>query len=389
VPKSTAKRAAEVLDRLARTERLGNLGWAEWDLTTDTVQWSDHLFDIYERDRAAGPATLAQAREYVHPDDVGRVDKAAQALIGDAQPIDVTCRIAVPSGVRHIRAIFEAERGADGRASTVYGIIQDVSVFQAAERDRARLADVEAESAELQASLKTEHRVVAALQQAILPVPVGVVRFPGLRAAVRYQPAEEVARVGGDWFDLVRLPGDRTLLAVGDVAGHGMPAAATMARLRHALSALAVTTDDPAQLLGYLNQMVCDDPSGPTATAAVARFDPETSSVTWAQAGHPPPVLLGRGGAAALDRPDGMIVGAQRGSTYGTATTELTPGDTMLIYTDGLIERRTYDSDWLGPVLRAVAGAAELPLGALLARLQPANPDDDTCVLALRAVVDG
>ncbi|BCB81632.1 hypothetical protein GCM10022251_16190 [Phytohabitans flavus] len=380
---------AEIIERLARTERLGNLGWAEWDLTTDTVEWSDHLFEIFERDRAAGPATLSRAREYIFREDLGRVDKAVQALIGDAQPIDVTFRIHIPTGLRHIRAIFEAERGRDGRARLVYGIIQDVSVFEAAERDRARLADIEAESAELQASLRTEHRVVAALQQVILPVPAGTVYRPGLHAAVRYQPAEEVARVGGDWFDLVHLPGDRTLLAVGDVAGHGMPAAATMARLRHALSALAVTTDDPAQLLRYLNQMVCDDPAGPTATAAVVRFDPETSSVTWAQAGHPPPVLLTRAGAAPLDRPDGMLVGALRTSEYATATTELAPGDTMLIYTDGLIERRTYDSDWLGPVLRAVTGAAELPLGALLARLQPASSDDDTCVLALRAVVDG
>ena len=389
MPKSTAKSLAEVLDRLTRTERLGNLGWAEWDLTTDTVHWSDHLFEVFERDRAAGPATLPQARKYVLAADLGRVDKAAQALISDARPIDVTFRIAVPSGVRHIRAIFEAERGREGRARMVYGIIQDVSVFEAAERDRARLADIEAESAELQASLQTEHRVVAALQHVILPVPAGTVHRPGLRVAVRYQPAEEVARVGGDWFDLVHLPGDRTLLAVGDVAGHGMPAAATMARLRHALSALAVTTDDPARLLGYLNQMVCDDPYGPTATAAVACFDPETSSVTWAQAGHPPPVLLTRAGATPLDRPEGMIVGAQRSSVYGTVTTPLAPGDTMLIYTDGLIERRTYDSDWLGPVLRAVAGGAELPLPALLARLQPASPDDDTCVLALRAVADG
>ncbi|MFC0529268.1 PP2C family protein-serine/threonine phosphatase [Phytohabitans kaempferiae] len=388
MPKSTAKSTAEVLDRLARTERLGNLGWAEWDLTSDTVHWSDHLFEIYERDRAAGPATLSQSRDYIHADDLGRVDKAVQALIGDAQTIDVAFRIIVRSGVRHIRAIFEAERGAGGRIRMVYGIIQDVSAVEAAERDRARLADIEAESAELQASLQTEHRVVTALQQVILPVPTGTVHRPGLRAAVRYQPAEEMARVGGDWFDLVQLPGDRTLLAVGDVAGHGMPAAATMARLRHAISALAVTTDDPAQLLKYLNWMVCDDPAGPTATAAVARFDPETSSVTWAQAGHPPPILLTRAGAAPLDRPDGMLVGAQRSSTYATATTPLAPGDTMLIYTDGLIERRTYDSDWLGPVLRAVAGAAELPLHALLARLQPANPDDDTCVLALRAATD-
>ncbi|GAA4673642.1 PP2C family protein-serine/threonine phosphatase [Phytohabitans rumicis] len=382
-PNGEAERYAE---RLARTERLGNLGWAEWDLTSDTVDWSDHLFEIFERERAAGPASLAAGGEYVHPDDVDRVGKAAQLLLGDAQPIDLTFRITVPSGVKYLRAVFEAERGLGGRARKVYGVIQDVTVFEAG-HDRVRLADVEAKLVERQRSLQTEHRVVAALQQVIQPLPAGTIRCPGLRAAVRYQPAEETARVGGDWFDLVHLPGDRTLLAVGDVAGHGMSAAATMARLRHALAALAVTTTDPAELLEYLNRMACDDPSRPMATVAVARFDPQTSSVTWAQAGHPPPIMLTADGAAVLDRPAGMLVGAVRSARYATATTALAAGDTMLLFTDGLIERRgTFETDWLGPLLRTVNGSAELPLQELLARLEPANPDDDTCVLALRAV---
>jgi hypothetical protein len=80
-----------------------------------------------------------------------------------------------------------------------------------------------------------------------------------------------------------------------------------------------------------------------------------------------------------------MIVGARPDSTYETVTTTLAEGDTVLLYTDGLIERRGgYDSDWLGPLLRTVAGAGQVPVDTLIERLQPANPGDDTCVLALR-----
>jgi serine phosphatase RsbU (regulator of sigma subunit) len=173
---------------------------------------------------------------------------------------------------------------------------------------------------------------------------------------------------------------------VGDVAGHGITAAATMARLRHSIAALAVTSTDPAELLGYLNVLVCDDTAEPTATVVVARFDPATRVVTWAQAGHPPPVVVVGDDPAALARPSGMIVGARRDSVYENATVELAAGDTMLLYTDGLIERRDpYDEDWLGPMLRALRGVGSRPVDALLTGLHPANPDDDTCVLALRA----
>jgi serine phosphatase RsbU (regulator of sigma subunit) len=216
-------------------------------------------------------------------------------------------------------------------------------------------------------------------------LPAGVLEPTGLRVAVRYQPAEEASRVGGDWYDVVALPDGRTLLAIGDVAGHGITAAATMARLRHSIAALAVTTSDPAELLGYLNVLVCDDDTEPTATVVIARFDSGAGTVTWAQAGHPPPIVVTPDGPAALARPGGMIVGARRDSAYENATVALAPGDTMLLYTDGLIERRDPpDDDWLGPLLGALRGTGALAVDQLLARLQPANPADDTCVLALR-----
>jgi hypothetical protein len=367
--------------RLADTERLGKLGWGEWDMVTDHIEWSDGLLAIFERDAAGGPVTFEEGARYIHPEDAPRVAPVLESFFATGTPVDITYRIVVPSGVKHILCRFEARRDPVGRVLRVHGLVVDVTERVAAER----LADVEAELADRRRSQQVEHRLVTALQQIILPLPAGVLEPTGLRVAVRYQPAEETSRVGGDWYDVVALPNGRTLLVVGDVAGHGITAAATMARLRHSVAALAVTSTDPAELLGYLNVLVCDDDAEPTATVVVARFDPATCTVSWAQAGHPPPIVVAGDEPAALARPSGMIVGARRDSVYENATLTLTPGDTMLLYTDGLIERRQApDDDWLGPLLGALRGTGSLAVDQLLARLQPANPADDTCVLALR-----
>jgi serine phosphatase RsbU (regulator of sigma subunit) len=371
--------------RLSHTERLANLGWVEWDLTTNTLYWSNQVYEIFERDQAAGPASLEEIAARVLPEDVPMLEAAVTALLEDRRPMDLTYRIQVASGLRFIRSLFQAVHDEKGRPVRIYGIAQDVTAVEAADQNRRRLADIEQQLAERQRTLQTEHRVVAALQQIILPLPVRPIELPGLQVAVRYQPAEELARVGGDWYDLISLPGGRTLLAVGDVAGHGITAAATMARLRHALTALALITNDPAELLEYLNRMVCDDPAEPTATVVVARYDPHTGTLTWAQAGHPPPVLITGGAATPVDRPTGMLVGARRDARYGSADLRLPDDSRLLLFTDGLIERRgRFDSDWLAPLLATVAGGDREPVDALLNRLQPANPDDDTCVLVLR-----
>ncbi|MDG4823026.1 SpoIIE family protein phosphatase [Asanoa sp. WMMD1127] len=371
--------------RIAQTERLGRLGYGEWDLSTGTVYWSEGLYAIFRRDPESGPPTLEEAAGQLHPQDAPRIAPRLARVFEDGQSADLHYRILVGGEERHVRARFETVRDRTGRVLKVYGIVQDVSAREAAARDRARLVDVEAELADRLRSQQNEHRLVVALQQIILPIPTGVLRLPGLDVAVRYLPAEVTSRVGGDWYDVVELPDGRSLVAVGDVAGHGIAAAATMARLRHSVAALAVTSTEPGELLRYLNRIVHDDAAEPTATVVVAHFDPETRQLTWAQAGHPPPILVSDGTASALTRPAGMIVGARPDSTYDTVTTTLAEGDTVLLYTDGLIERRGgYDSDWLGPLLRTVADTAALPIDRLIARLQPANPGDDTCVVALR-----
>ncbi|MGC9667742.1 PP2C family protein-serine/threonine phosphatase [Planosporangium sp. 12N6] len=232
-------------------------------------------------------------------------------------------------------------------------------------------------------------RLVVDLQKIILPMPEEPVDLPGLRVAVRYLPAEQAARIGGDWYHTAALPGGRTLLAIGDVAGHGLPAAATMARLRLALAALVAVTTDPAELLGLLNRVLFDTDDGATATAVVARYDPATQVLTWAQAGHPAPLLARAGVPVPLDRPPGLLLGAVRDAPYATATVRLDQGDLFLLYTDGLVERpgRTL-AEGLEQVVAAVTDAIrcapDQPLARLLAGLRQANPADDTCLVAAR-----
>jgi len=226
------------------------------------------------------------------------------------------------------------------------------------------------------------------------PVADGVVApLRGIEGvlAVRYLPAGQEDLVGGDWYHAAALRDGSVLLAIGDVAGHGTQAATTMAQLRYSLRALAVTTTDPAELLGFLNQITCDlDEERPetAATAIVARYEPAPRRLTWAQAGHPPPLLVRGADARPLTTPAGILLGAGRGG-YQEASLFLEPGDLLLLYSDGLIERRDRSlEEGLATLTAAAAGISDpgRVIAAVLSALGSTDPEDDTCVVALRVL---
>ncbi|MGA5298780.1 SpoIIE family protein phosphatase [Nucisporomicrobium flavum] len=375
-------------ERIAGTERLGNLGWGEWDLVSGEVRWSAQVFRIYERDPALGPMSREETEALTLPEDVPLRLAAVEAFQRGEQ-VDVTLRARVHGRIKYLRTVADAVRDAAGSPLRIYGIVQDVTAREAGAR---RLAEVEHQLAEQRRSAAADHALAAQLQRAILPIPDGPVALPGLKVAVRYLPAGQEGMVGGDWYHATTLGDGSVLLAVGDVAGHGTQAATTMAQLRHSLRALAVTTSDPAELLGHLNRLTCDlDAECPeiAATAIVARFDPARRRLTWAQAGHPPPLLSRGGRTAPLPRPSGPMLGVVEDARYECAVLDLEIGDLLLCYTDGLVEHRSRGlDDGLDAVIRAVdesvRASPRQPLGELLARLRQANPDDDTCILAVR-----
>ncbi|GAA3351693.1 hypothetical protein GCM10020358_82350 [Amorphoplanes nipponensis] len=375
-------------DRIAGTEQLGNLGWGEWDLVSGDVRWSAQLYRIYERDPALGPLPTAETEALTVPEDAPLRVAAAEAF-ARGERVDLTCRVRVNGRIKYLRTVADATRDRAGRPLRVYGIVQDVTAREAGAR---RLADVEQQLAEQRRSLHAEHELAARLQHIILPIPERPVELPGVKVVVRYLPAGQENLVGGDWYHAAALRDGSVLLAVGDVAGHGTLAATTMAQLRYSLRALAVTTTDPAELLGHLNRITCDlDAERPetAATAVVARYEPLLRRLTWAQAGHPPPLLSRGGRTEPLARPAGPMLGVVEDARYECAELRLALGDLLLFYTDGLVEHRYRGlDDGLNAVIRtvdeAVAAAPRQPLAELVSRLRQANPDDDTCILAVR-----
>src|SRR6266567_6041689 len=190
--------------------------------------------------------------------------------------------------------------------------------------------------ASLAAELAQERHITLELQRAILPLHDTPFDLPGLRTVVRYLPASRDSRVGGDWYITAEMPDGSVLLAIGDVGGHGLEAAAGMARLRGALAGLAITGAPPERLLGWLNDLVHHVDPEHTASVMAGYFDPRSRVLTWAQAGHPPPVLVRGQQATALRSPAGILLGAAR-SGYDAASLELHQGDLLLLYSDGLI----------------------------------------------------
>jgi serine phosphatase RsbU (regulator of sigma subunit) len=375
--------AGEDSERVAGTERLGNLGWGEWDLVSGEIYWSDQMYRIYERDPGLGPLSRAESDALGLPEDEPLRQAALEAFECAAR-IDMTTRIRVGGRIKHLRTVADAVRDVAGRPLRVYGIVQDVTDR---ENDARRLAEVER-------LLADEHELAGRLQRIILPIPDEPIELPGIKVALRYLPAGQESLVGGDWYQATRLRDGSALLAVGDVAGHGIPAATTMAQLRHALRALAVTTGDPGVLLGHLNRLTCDlerETPELSATAVVVRYDPARQEIVWAQAGHPPPLVCRNGRTAPLSRPAGPMLGVVEDAAYPTARLPFGAGDVLLLYTDGLVEhRRRGLDDGLAQVIRAVDDAVracpQQPLAQLLARLRQANPDDDTCILAARPI---
>jgi serine phosphatase RsbU (regulator of sigma subunit) len=210
---------------------------------------------------------------------------------------------------------------------------------------------------------------------------------PGLEVAVRYRPAESESLVGGDWYDAVVLPSKQILLCVGDVAGHGIKAATGMVVLRNAMRGLAITGAGPGQLLSWLNIVAHHLAEQVTATAVCGLYDPESRVLRWARAGHLPPVLVRGEGAATLPMLGGLLLGALAQAEYEEGEVQLDPGDTLLLYTDGLIERRdTSVQDSLAHLLTT----AEAPASTLQRRLDrllthsDSDTDDDTCIIGIR-----
>ncbi|MFI8512621.1 SpoIIE family protein phosphatase [Streptomyces sp. NPDC085460] len=210
---------------------------------------------------------------------------------------------------------------------------------------------------------------------------------PGLEAAARYQPAQASSEVGGDWYDVIALPDEKTALVVGDVMGSGIDAAATMGRLRTATRAFADLDLSPTQVLRHLDRIAVGLEHS-IATCLFAVHDPRRGRCRIANAGHLPPVRLPAEGPAQLvGLSTGVPLGVG-GGTFRTARVPFLPGDRLVLYTDGLIETRdTSIDDRIALLVTLVDATRELPLEESCDRLlrelrRPGAPDDVALLIA-------
>ena len=180
--------------------------------------------------------------------------------------------------------------------------------------------------------------IAEAFQRSLLPERLPEVA--GLASSARYMAGPTDAQVGGDWYDLIALRDGLAGIAIGDVVGSGLEAAANMARLQNALRVYAVDGLRPSVALERMNSFAREAAGGPAATVLYSIIDPENGRMDLASAGHPPPLIIGpHGDAWFADGPAGTPLGVARYPVYEETTISLEPGATVLLYTDGLIER--------------------------------------------------
>ncbi|MFF2044532.1 PP2C family protein-serine/threonine phosphatase [Kitasatospora sp. NPDC058170] len=292
--------------------------------------------------------------------------------------------------------------GPDGRVALLVHRVEEVTELikarGAQDGSRARVLEAELytrarELQEVNDRLRQAHarerEVALALQEAMLPAPRPVGHH---RAAVRYRPAVGALNVCGDWYDLVDLPGDRIGVAVGDVVGHGLRAACVMGLLRSALSAASLVADGPARALEVLGLYARSVDGAESTTAVETHIDWDTHTITYSSAGHPPPALLHADGTLVfLDRATDPPLGARPEHVpRPEAAIAFDEGDMLVLYTDGLVERRREDIDTglarLADSLVRHCGLAPEPLAdALLHDLLPiGGATDDTALVIVR-----
>ncbi|WP_028799498.1 PP2C family protein-serine/threonine phosphatase [Streptomyces sp. 142MFCol3.1] len=333
---------------------LSRVGSAEWNLLTDEAGWSGELYQILGRDPAAPPLTLDELPSLVFDEDRAKLTAMVTDCLIDAKPIDGEFRIVRPDGkVRAVHMMAEPVLDADGSTTSMWAVLRDVSELRRSQRTVSERRD----SLQHQRHLaQTERRIAVELQESVLPPWRGSLRSPHrgpgtLDLAARYLPSSTGALIGGDWYDVLELPDGDMLLSVGDLTGHGVTVTSGMAMLLGALRGMAMAGTEPGQLMSWLNQLLDTTVQPALGSAVCCRYRPETRTLTWAQAGHPAPLLFREGTGRALTAPEGVLLGATSGAVYGQAEETLEEGDLLLLHTDGLVPRQ-----WGSP-RRAEAGS--------------------------------
>lgn len=333
---------------------------------------------IYSLDERERPRLLARAAAGEPQPDEGLLEDAAARAVSARAPATTS-----EQGVEILAVPLRARKRVLG-ALAIAVPVSSPEITPALGRRIATRAALALDNALL---YEQERDVSHALQVGLLGARPDAIR--DAQVATAYRPGTAALEVGGDWYDVFPLPDGRLALVVGDVVGHGLDAAVAMGQLRGAVRALA-PVGPPSEVLARLDDFVSTLPEANMATLALAKLDPSDGCLVYACAGHPPPLLVAEGGESRLLW-DGRSVplGSSSAGERQEASARLAPGDTIVLYTDGLIERRdqgiSVGLDSLVEVAtRSSNGHPSVLVDRLLAALVDGDSqEDDVCVLAV------
>jgi PAS domain S-box-containing protein len=353
---------------LAEAQRIARVGSWEWDFATNHVTWSDEMYVIHGYRPRQFPVTFDKAIEFVVPEDVDRIRQNVEgALQKRREEIpDIQYRIVRPDGEeRVLLGGGKLALGPGGDPVRMIGTVQDIT-------DRARY--------------EREHEIAETLQRALLPKALPEIE--PVELAVRYIAGGAGVEVGGDWYDAIELPNGNLAMMVGDVSGRGVQAGAVMGQLRMAARAYALEPHEPATLLERIDELLEQIDPFQMATLIYLIFDPGTFEVRFVSAGHPPPLILSPDGRASfLEHPPSVPLGVAWQIRRPEVAARLEPGTTLILYTDGLVERRGLSIEEGMSKLREAAETAppgvENLLDHVIASLVDEVTEDDVALLAV------
>ena len=303
--------SAAAEERLVLAVEAAGLGTWTWDIGTGVIAWNERLEEMHGLPPGGYGGTFEDWVAGLHSDDRAGFVAEVEAAVHDRRPYMLIYRTTWADGSVHSLECRGAVLVDDaGHPVGTTGVAIDIT-----ERER----------------------LVQTLQRALLPTALPVV--PGVKLAARYRPAEGRIELGGDWYSAVALSDGRLGVAIGDVAGHGLAAVTHMASARFSLRALALSGDTPDVVLSLLDSVCRTFEAQALITALYGVLDPNRQTWSYATAGHLPPLVCSIDGSAIVLDP---IIGPPLGfSARRTNEVTLNPGDTVLLYTDGLIERRS------------------------------------------------
>ncbi|RJL31740.1 PP2C family protein-serine/threonine phosphatase [Bailinhaonella thermotolerans] len=373
-----------------RAQRIAELGWGEWGFYSGQVIWTRQMYEIFERDPLDGPAPLEDLPSLVLSEDLPILEEQLRTLFDYREATDAEFRIRHRHGIRHLRVVIEPVL--DQRSMPIATRILAQDVTRSRRRERA-LASAHEQASRDRQRAEEEHNVAGRLQSMIMPRRRGVIDVAGLRVGVRYLPAGHPAPLGGDWWKARPLPDDRVLLAIGDAVGHGLTAATLMSQMKAGLAGLAYTGASSDRLATWLNELTFHTAQSFTATgtAIIGHYSPADHVFAWTSCGHPPPVLVRDGESSLLETEPGTMLGVFEDVEYTLTRTELRTGDMIILYTDGIVERRGEDLEVGVRHLMRAAGTLdghdpERDIDTLLRDLGAEESEDDICLLLIRVL---